>query len=183
MDQIFYVNSASFVEVSISSSLIAAAGSNIDLSQAAIVSGSFSGTFQGNASTATTASYALTTAIALSATSASYASTASVSVIAISSSHAQTALSAETASHIPSLPKIKSGKISGSLFGGNPRTASVVFSMPYTNTNYAVSIIGGDARQWTLEQVSASGFTISTNSKMPLADYVYWTAIGSGESM
>lgn len=227
MDQIFYVNTASFVEVSISSSLVAAGGSNIDFSQATQVSGSFVGSLLGNASTATTASYALTTGTALSAvsasfatsasiaaqaqtatsashaviadtavsattaTSASYANTSSVALVSLSttsasyaasSSVATTAQTAATASYYNLFPNIKSGKLSASAFGGNPMTASVTFATPYPNTNYSVTIIGGDARSWTLEQVSASKFTISTNSKFALADFVYWTAMGNGES-
>jgi hypothetical protein len=240
MDQIFYVNTASFVEVSISSSLVAAGGSNIDFSQATQVSGSFVGSLLGNASTATTASYALTTGTAQSAVSASYATSASIAVqaqTATSASHAviadtavsattatsasyantssvalvslsttsasyavsssvaavatsasfattaQTAQTAVTASYYNLFPNIKSGKLSASVFGGNPMTASVTFATPYPNTNYSVTIIGGDARSWTLEQVSASKFTISTNSKFALSDFVYWTAMGNGESV
>jgi hypothetical protein len=236
MDQIFYVNTASFVEVSISSSLVAAGGSNIDFSQATQVSGSFVGSLLGNASTATTASYALTTGTAqsavsasfatsasiaaqaqtatsashaviadtavsattatsasyantssvaltsLSTTSASYAVSSSVAAIATSASFATTAQTAATASYYNLFPNIKSGKLSASAFGGNPMTASVTFATPYPNTNYSVTIIGGDARSWTLEQVSASKFTISTNSKFALSDFVYWTAMGNGES-
>jgi uncharacterized protein (DUF697 family) len=190
MDQIFYVNSASFVDVSITSSLLAGAGSNIDLSQATQVSGSFVGTLLGNASTATSSSYAGTASVLLGTiTSASYASTASVALTSISASHANVAdtatlaTTAATASFFHLVPQIKSGKISGSAFGGSPLTSSVIFVTPYPNTNYSVTIIGGDARMWTLEEVSGSGFTVSANSGVALSDYVYWTAMGMGESL
>jgi hypothetical protein len=219
MDHILFVNSASFVDVSITSSLLVALGSNIDFSQATQVSGAFVGTLEGNATTATTASYALnispqdTASFALTASiafnaisssyadtsiSASYASQADSALTAISASHADisdtaisasfasiatTAITAITASYFNLAPRIKSGKISGSLFGGVPLTASVAFATSYPNENYAVSVIGGDARSWTLEQVSSSGFIVSSNSIVTLTDYVYWTSMEIGESV
>jgi len=80
-------------------------------------------------------------------------------------------------------PLIKAGVISASLFSGNPLSVTASFVIPFANTNYAVTIIGGDNRSWTAEFISASNFTISSNSNQALTDYVRWTAIGTGESV
>jgi hypothetical protein len=207
MDQIFFVNSASFVDVSITSSLIADLGSNIDFSLATQVSGSFVGSLIGNASTATTASYSLVTGTAISASHANVADTtlsashANTSDTSVSASHsvisdtaisasfatqAQTAVSssyaltATSASYVVG-QRIKSGIVSGSQFTGNPQTFSVVFSVPFPSVLYSISIVGDSARSWLVDNRSVSGFTINANTKTTVTGFVYWQAIAAGE--
>lgn len=162
MDQIFYVNSASFVDVSITSSLVAGLGSNIDFSQATQVSGSFVGLLSG------TASYASVTQTATSASHSNVADTSSV------------ATTAATSSYVVG-QKIKSGIVSGSSFGGNPQTASVVFTTPFPSLNYSVSIVGDTARSWLVQNKTTASFQISANTKTTVTGFVYWIAIMVGE--
>jgi hypothetical protein len=149
MDQIFYINSASFVDVNIESSLHASTGSIIDFSQATQVSGSFVGNLQGNASTTTSSSYAL------------------------------------TASYVSGIPGqiIKAGVVSGSLFSiaNGSLTYGVTFVTPFPSM-YSITVIGGDARTWVIQNQTSSGFTINSNSRHPLSSLVHWQAIAVGET-
>jgi hypothetical protein len=162
MDQIFYVNSASFVDVNIESSLHATIGSNIDFSQATQVSGSFVGSLQGNASTATSSSYALQASNA------------------ISSSYAL------TASYVSGIPgqTIKAGVVSGSSFSiSNGSLAyTVTFANAFPSALYSIMVVGGDSRAWFVQNQTTSSFTINANSRHPLSAFVYWQAIAIGET-
>ncbi len=71
----------------------------------------------------------------------------------------------------------KSGKISSASFTGNPKTYTVNFSSPFPNTNYSAIITGGDARSWTVENLTISGFTINSNSNTSLTYSTYWVAV------
>ena len=130
--------------------------------------------------TSQTASYINSSNISGTVTSASYSSTSSY---ASNISPTITASYATTASYYKLAYAIKSGKITSQSFSGTPLINTVTFDVAYPDTNYAVSVIGGDARLWTLENVSASNFTVSTNSTTALTDYVYWTSIANGESV
>lgn len=161
MDQIFYVNSASFVDANIESFLYASTGSSVDFSQATQVSGSFVGNLQGNASTATSSSYAITASTVISA------------------SYAGRAL---TASYVNNGQRIKSGIVSGSAFSfGHASTYDVTFSIPFPNTLYSITITGGDSRAWFVQSQTSSGFTINSNSNRRPTGLVYWQAIAVGE--
>jgi hypothetical protein len=83
------------------------------------------------------------------------------------------ATNALTASYI-STTKASSGSIAS--FVGSPYSASVTFASAYTNNLYAVNITGEDLRSWSISGKSASGFTINTNSSVPLSNPVYWIA-------
>lgn len=130
--------------------------------------------------TSQTASYINSSNISGTVTSASYSSTSSY---ASNISPTVTASYAITASYYQLTYAIKSGKITSQSFSGTPLINTVTFATAYPDTNYAVNVIGGDARLWTLENVSASNFTVSTNSTTALTDYVYWTSIANGESV
>jgi hypothetical protein len=127
-----------------------------------------------------TASYVNSSNISGTVTSASYSITSSY---ASNISPTITASYSTTASYYKLPYAIKSGKIASQSFSGTPLTSDVTFATAYPDTNYAVNVIGGDARLWTLENVSSSNFTISTNSTTALTDYVYWTSIANGESV
>lgn len=159
-DQIFYVNSASIVDFSVSSSLYVATGTNVDFSQATQVSGSFVGTLQGNASTATTASYVSSASYAFNAVSAS---------------------KALTASYVNSGQRIKAGSVSASAFSGNPQVATVTFTVPFPNNGYSVTVVGGDSRTWIVQSVTSGSFVINSNSKTAPTTQTYWQAIAFGE--
>ena len=158
MDQIFYVNSASFVDLNIESYLHTTTGSLIDFSQATQVSGSFVGNLQGTSSVAISASYA---SQAGSTVSSSYAA---------------------TASYVPG-QTIKSGIVSGSAFSvSNGSLAyNVAFSSSFL-TPYSITVTGGDSRAWFIQSQTPSGFTINANSRYPLISMVYWQAITIGET-
>lgn len=85
-----------------------------------------------------------------------------------------TASLALTASYVENLPKAGSG--SAASFGGTPRTASIAFFQKFPNNNYAVTITGEDARNWSIQSKTQFGFTINSNSSVALTGPVYWIA-------
>ena len=102
----------------------------------------------------------------------SYQITGSLQATSFTGSLQGTASYANTASFVIGL---KSGEVAFSSFGGTPLTASVTFGTPYSTTNYGISVIGGDARSWTVQNKAVSGFVINSNSNVALTDSVYWT--------
>jgi hypothetical protein len=54
--------------------------------------------------------------------------------------------------------------------------ANVTFSSSFSGTNFSVVVTGGDARIWTVENISVSGFTINSNSNTVLSYNTYWIA-------
>jgi len=76
----------------------------------------------------------------------------------------------------------KQGSVTGSTFAGNPKTASVTFTTPFPNNNYAVVITGEINRTWTVQSKTASGFTISANANPAFnSSNVFWIAGETGE--
>jgi len=108
--------------------------------------GTFSGSFLGNATTATSASYA---------TTSSFAS---------------------------NVLKTKAGLLTNTSFGGTPYTASVTFSSAFNNINYSIAVTGEDARIFTVESKTASGFVVNTNSNTAVTGTTYWTCTAFGEN-
>lgn len=80
-----------------------------------------------------------------------------------------------------SLPQFKSGKVDKNLFSGQPYTYNVQFNNVLPNTDYSVTVTGKDLRIWSIENESVSGFTINTNSNVPLNEYTFWQLITIGE--
>jgi hypothetical protein len=81
---------------------------------------------------------------------------------------------AATASFVPTL---KAGAVSAGSFtsiGGDNYKAIVTFGTVYLNADYSISIVGLDARSWTIESKGAGQFTINSNSTTPLTGEVYW---------
>ncbi len=78
---------------------------------------------------------------------------------------------------------IKSSFLSGSVFVGTPRTASVSFISAFPDANYTVNIIGNASRQWRVENQTSSGFTINSNANGVVTGLVYWDAIYHGETL
>jgi hypothetical protein len=168
IDNIMWINTSSIAVLTATGSLLGTASYS---SVAASVLGSITSATQ--AQFATSSLFASSSAFASSSTYTSQSAFATQSLFATSSI---------TASYYKITPAIKSGKVASQSFSGTPLTASVTFTGSYPDTNYAVSILGGDARAWTVEFVSASNFTISTNSTQALTSYVLWTSIYNGES-
>lgn len=77
--------------------------------------------------------------------------------------------------------KKKAGIVAAGSFSGNPKKYAVTFSTAYADANYAISIIGGDARSWSVESVTASGFTINSNANTALTASVRWITQYQGE--
>jgi hypothetical protein len=113
-----------------------------------------------------------------------FSATSSVSADAISASYTLQAVSAShaaTASYVYGGTPIKSGEILSSSFGGDiSLTSSVTFSTPF-GSGYSLSVIGEEPRIITVESKSLSGFTLNTNSNVPLSGGVYWQAVQYGE--
>ena len=76
----------------------------------------------------------------------------------------------------------KAGSVTGSTFAGNPKIATVTFSTPFSDINYAITISSDANRTWTWESKTASGFTINANSNTAFnSGNVNWTATENGE--
>lgn len=71
----------------------------------------------------------------------------------------------------------KSNVVSSGSFSGNPKKASITFTTPFADANYSVSIIGVNSRAWSVESITAAGFTINANANAALTGNVYYTAI------
>jgi hypothetical protein len=76
-------------------------------------------------------------------------------------------------------PYITGGKISANNFTPSGIGGVYVYSVPLTLPNgvndYSVTITGQDARAWTVNSISTTGFTIESNSEQPLVGNVYYT--------
>jgi len=70
----------------------------------------------------------------------------------------------------------KAGSGSAASFGGTPRTASITFGSAFSDNLYTVAITGEDARSFTIQSKSTTGFTINSNSSVALTGPVYWVA-------
>lgn len=82
----------------------------------------------------------------------------------------------------PGGSSVKSDSVSNSSFSGTPSTASVTFGTAFSDTNYAITITGEDARSWTIQSKTASGFTINSNSSVALTGTTYWIATAYNNS-
>jgi hypothetical protein len=71
----------------------------------------------------------------------------------------------------------KSGSVSAGSFTGVTKTSDVTFTSAFPSSNYSVTVTGGDARSWTVENLTANGFTINTNSNTSLNYTTYWVAV------
>ena len=71
----------------------------------------------------------------------------------------------------------KSGSVASNQFTGTTKTYSVTFNNAFSNSNYSVTVTGGDARSWTVENLSQNGFTINSNSNTSLTNTTYWVAV------
>ena len=72
---------------------------------------------------------------------------------------------------------IKTGNRANSDFQGTPRSASVSFGTSFSDTNYAITVTGNDARSWTIQNKGVAGFVINSNSNVALTSEVYWMAM------
>ena len=71
---------------------------------------------------------------------------------------------------------VKAGSVAPSAFSGTPLSSTITFNTVMSDANYGVSVIGGDARSWTIDSKNASGFTINTNSTVALTTSASWMA-------
>lgn len=76
---------------------------------------------------------------------------------------------------------IKAGQVNASSFSGSPLLYQVTFGTAYPNTNYSIAISAEDARLFTYQNKTASGFKISANSATPLTSEVSWMTMVTGE--
>jgi len=75
----------------------------------------------------------------------------------------------------------KAGLVSGSTFAGSPLTATINFSNSFSVNNYVITITGEDARMWSIQSKTISGFTINSNSSVAISGNVFWMASENGE--
>jgi len=77
---------------------------------------------------------------------------------------------------------VKAGAVAPSTFTGNPSSSLITFVTPMATANYGVSVIGGDARSWTIDNKTVSGFTINSNSIVALTTSASWIAAPANNS-
>lgn len=76
----------------------------------------------------------------------------------------------------------KAGTLSGSIFGGMPRTASISFDTAWPRRRaYSVVVTGEEPRFYTVTSQSMDGFIISANNDTSLDGKVSWQAVMVGE--
>ena len=78
--------------------------------------------------------------------------------------------------------KQKNGSVTGTTFSGNPKKATVTFTTPFADNNYAVTITGEVSRSWSIESKTSAGFTINANANAAFVGNVFWMAAQIGES-
>jgi hypothetical protein len=76
----------------------------------------------------------------------------------------------------------KAGSIASASFAGNPRTATVTFSTPFTNANYSITVTGEDSRAWSVQSKVSGSFVVNANSNVALTGTTYWQAVAYGET-
>jgi hypothetical protein len=114
--------------------------------------------------------------------SGTYGITGSLQATSFTGSLQGTASNAVSASYSVTasyLTPFKSGEVipaSFNLIGGS-YVSTVTFGTAYGNANYSVSVIGADARTFTIGNKLPGGFQIDTNSAVALAGNVYWMTI------
>lgn len=134
-------------------------GNTFPFTGSALITGSLGVTGSLNVSTGITGSLQGTASYATQALSASYAS---------------------TAEYVNGM-KTKSNVVLNTSFAGTPLTSLVTFSTVFPDTDYSILVTGEDARAWTIESKTESGFTINTNSSIGLIGSTFWQATSYGE--
>ena len=76
----------------------------------------------------------------------------------------------------------KSGSVAAVSFTGSPRKAQVTFVTARADANYSIMMSGTNARTWTWESKTASGFIINSNSATALTGPVDWVINSYGET-
>lgn len=78
--------------------------------------------------------------------------------------------------------KTKANTVAGTSFSGNPKKYTVVFTTPYPNTNYSISMSANINRTLTWESKTVNGFTINSNSNTSFTENIDWITTQHGES-
>lgn len=76
----------------------------------------------------------------------------------------------------------KCGVESFNTFAGTPLKKTVTFSNAYADDLYTINLSGTDARIFTYESKTASGFVINTNADTALSGEVSWQTFRIGET-
>jgi len=77
---------------------------------------------------------------------------------------------------------IKAGSVAPTAFSGNPSSSTITFGTVMANANYGISVIGGDARSWTIDNKTTASFTINSNSAVALTTSASWIAAPANNS-
>jgi hypothetical protein len=101
---------------------------------------------------------------------------APVTIIVATNATASYAVTASYAMNGGGASTTKAGSGSVASFGGTPLTSSIIFTTPFTNNLYAVTVVGEDARPWTIQNKVSGSFVINSNSSVALSGPIYWVA-------
>lgn len=72
----------------------------------------------------------------------------------------------------------EAGTVQAASFTGSPRKATVTLQAAQPSASYAVTVTGSDARSWTVESLTTTGFIISSNADAALTGPVFWSIGG-----
>lgn len=76
----------------------------------------------------------------------------------------------------------KCGSVPGADFAGSPKKFTVVFTHPYADDSYVITLSGDNSRSFTWETKTASGFVINANAATALTGPVDWFTAKIGET-
>ena len=68
----------------------------------------------------------------------------------------------------------KAGIVASGSFAGVPRKATVTFNTAMPDNNYAISIMGEDSRNFSIESKVAGSFVINSNSAVAMTGNTFW---------
>lgn len=80
---------------------------------------------------------------------------------------------------VPGDAGLKGGVVAGASFTGSPRKHTVVFAVPFADTDYAITFGSGAGRSFTYESKTINGFIINSNAAAAIAEETSWMAFKS----
>ncbi len=80
--------------------------------------------------------------------------------------------------------RTKAGTVPGGSFTtiSGKKIFDVLFTAPFIDDSYSISLVASDQRIWHYESKSNTGFRINSQSNAPLSGEISWQAIANGES-
>jgi hypothetical protein len=125
-----------------------------------------------------TASYSLFSELSNTSSTSILSEFSDTSSLSLYSNFSETSSYSISSSWSPAKSHVEFGIISGSDFIGSPKYYIIVYTNPYLDNSYIVSVIGDDMRVWSTNNRSTTGFTINSNSNITPNGMVMWRVEG-----